>query len=573
MSSKNETIKKESIGLRGAIAAELDRGVDHFEERELQLLKFHGSYQQDDRDLRRERRKAGLEKAWQFMVRSKIPGGHLSSEQYLVHDHMADELSNGTLRFTNRQGIQQHGVLAGSLKDCIHRINTCGLTTYGACGDIVRNTMSCAVPIEDPAIEEARLLAKEISERFYARSRAYAEIWLDGEKREIENEEHDDPIYGPTYLPRKFKIGIAVPPFNDVDVLTHDVGLVADVQGKRIVGFDIYAGGGMGMSFGNLQTHPSLAQPLFYVRRNQILDTLKAIVTAQRDFGRRDDRKQARLKYLVRDRGIVWFRNEVASRLDFAPTPHKSIQLGPVDDLLGWSHQSNGFSFYGLWLPDGRVADTSLGRYRSAIREICETFDPQLTITPNANLYFSDIPDSARVSFYQILQRHKIPDATTFSRARRTSHACVSLPTCGLALAESERVFQTLMDSLDSLLALLGIHEEPLLIRMSGCPNGCARPYNADIAFVGKAPGKYSIFVGGSHRGDQLASLWKKSVSFEEIAQTLRPLLETFVSNRLHKETFSDYWHRTSPNTKFAKNSEQFHTEQEETETTTLVSP
>lgn len=564
MSSKNETIKKESKGLRGTIAAELDAGVEHFGERDLQLLKFHGSYQQDDRDLRRERRKAGLEKAWQFMVRSKIPGGRLTSAQYLAHDRMAEELSNGTLRFTNRQGIQQHGVLAGSLKSCIHTINTCGLTTYGACGDIVRNTMSCAVPIDDPAVADARSLAQEISETFYARSRGYAEIWLDGEKQPIQDEELDDPIYGTAYLPRKFKIGIAVPPFNDVDVLTHDVGIVAAVQDNRIVGFDVYVGGGMGMSFGNLRTHPSLAQPLFHVPRHRILDTLKAIVTTQRDFGRRDDRKQARLKYLIRDRGIVWFRNEAASRLTFAPTLHKSIPLGPVDDLLGWSHQSDGLSFYGLWLPDGRVADSAIGGFRSAIREICETFAPQLTITPNANIYFSDIPDGQRARFYRILKRHKVPDATSFSRARRTSHACVSLPTCGLALAESERVFQKLMDSMDSLLALLGIHEEPLLIRMSGCPNGCARPYNADIAFVGKAPGKYSIFVGGSHRGDRLASLWRKAVPFEDLVQAVRPLLEAFVSNRIVPESFSDYWRRTSAGQEFAQNAEQFHTEPEE---------
>lgn len=400
-----------------------------------------------------------------------------------------------------------------------------------------------------------------ISETFFARSRGYAEIWLDGEKLPIGEEELADPIYGNAYLPRKFKIGIAVPPFNDIDVLTHDAGIVADIRDHRIVGFDIYVGGGMGMSFGNTQTHPSLAQPLFHVHRNQIMDTLKAIVTTQRDFGRRDDRKQARLKYLVRDRGIVWFCNEVASRLSFAPAPHKSIPLGSVEDLLGWNHLSEGFSFYGLWIPDGRVADTRLGAYKSAIREICERFAPQLTITPNANLYFHRIPDSARAAFYRILLDHDVPDASSFSRARRISHACVSLPTCGLALAESERVFQGIMDTMDSLLALLGIHEEPLLIRMSGCPNGCARPYNADIAFVGKGPGKYSIFIGGSHRGDRLASLWRKSVPLEGLVQEVRPVLEEFALKRNGQESFSDFWRRVSPERSFAQASDQFHVE------------
>lgn len=559
MSTKNETIKKESIGLRGGIAAAIESGVDHFEERELQLLKFHGSYQQDDRDVRRERRKAGQSKAWQFMVRSKIPGGLLSSEQYLAHENMSNELSNGTLRFTNRQGIQMHGVLAGSLKECIRTINTSGLTTYGACGDIVRNTMACAVPVDDPAILDARKLAREISETFYARSLGYTEIWLDGKKAPLQEEEINDPIYGDSYLPRKFKIGIAVPPYNDVDVLTHDTGLVADVRNNRIAGFDVYVGGGMGMSFGNKQTHPSLGTPLFYVPRNQIIDTLKAIVKTQRDFGRRDDRKQARLKYLIRDRGIAWFRNEVVARLSFAPTPHQSIPVGAVDDLLGWHRQAEGLSFFGLWVPDGRIADTAFGKYKSALKQICEQFAPALCITPNANLYFHGIADAAKSEIEAILKQHKIPDARHFSRARRSSHACVSLPTCGLALAESERVFQGVMESLDSLLALLGIHEEPLLVRMSGCPNGCARPYNADIAFVGKGPGKYSIFVGGSYRGDRLARLWNKAVPLEDLIKTIRPLLEEFVLQRRPGEPFSDYWQRSYPAA--STDSDSFHAE------------
>ncbi len=559
MSEKNERIKKESIGLRGGIAEALEAGIDHFEERELQLLKFHGSYQQDDRDSRRERREAGLGKAWQFMVRSKIPGGLLNSEQYLTHDRMSEELANGTLRLTNRQGIQLHGVLSGSLKKCIHTINACGLSTYGACGDIVRNTMACAVPFDSPSFQESRALAKEISETFYARSRGYTEIWLDGEKLPVQEEEVEDPIYGNAYLPRKFKIGIAIPPFNDVDVLTHDTGLVADVNDDTIVGFDIYVGGGMGMSFGNKQTHPSLGSPLFHVPRNQIIDTLKAIVTTQRDFGRRDDRKQARLKYLIRDRGIVWFRNQVASRLEFAPTPHKAIPLGPVDDLLGWHPQSKGLAFYGLWIPDGRIADTPFGKHKSALREICETHSPTLTISPNANLYLHGIPESAKPEIDKILRRHEIPDASVFSRARRTSHACVSLPTCGLALAESERVFQGVMDSLDRLLAVLGIHQEPLLVRMSGCPNGCARPYNADIAFIGKGPGKYSVFIGGSHRGNHMASLWRKSVPLDSLVEEIRPILETFVSERRKDESFSDYWQRTQETERANANTDRFH--------------
>ncbi len=560
-----EDIKTGSRGLRGRIAETLAAGASHFEEEEFQLLKFHGSYQQDDRDQRAARRKAGLEKAWQFMVRSKIPGGALTSAQYLVHDRMADEIASGTVRFTDRQGIQMHGVLVGSLRDCIHRINACGLITWGACGDIVRNTMAVSSPIRDAVHREAQELASLISRTFFARSRGYSDIWLDNEKLPIAPEETDDPIYGAAYLPRKFKIAVVIPPRNDVDIFTHDAGLIAHIENGEIQGYNVVVGGSFGMSHGQIKTQPALAQPLFYVPKADVIDALKAIVMTQRDHGRRDDRKQARLKYLIIDRGVDWFRGEVLARFGKPVEPIRPFHFETVEDLLGWNEQGDGRHFYGMWVPDGRVKDTTPAEpaYRSAIRAICERFSPPLRITPNANLLFCDIAADDRAAIDAILREHRIPEPGRLTRARRVSHACVALPTCGLALAESERNFPRVMDAIDQVLRDLDLEEEPLLIRMTGCPNGCARPYNADIAFVGRAPGKYALYVGGSHRGDRLVSLVEKTVPEDQLPAKVRAMLEDFVANRKPREAFGDFWARTK-NCDQPPCAEQFHEELEQ---------
>ncbi|AHF92698.1 sulfite reductase [Opitutaceae bacterium TAV5] len=557
-----EDIKRGSRGLRCSLAEALNSTASHFGEDDFQLLKFHGSYQQDDRDQRIERRRAGLDKAWQFMVRSKIPGGALTAAQYLVHDRMADTLANGTLRLTNRQGIQMHGVLFGSLRECIRQINACGLTTWGACGDIVRNTMACATPLRDAVHREVQALAAEISRTFYARSRGYSEIWLDGEKLPLMPEETDDPVYGQAWLPRKFKIGIAVTPRNDVDVFSHGAGLVAHVVDGNIEGYSVFVGGGFGMAHGVVKTRPALAQPLFYVPKGKIIDALKAIVAAQRDHGRRDDRKQARLKYLILTRGVDWFRDEVLGRFGEAVEPAKSFRFETVEDLLGWYEQGDGRLFCGLWISDGRIqdVDTVMPAWRSAVREVLVRLGCPLRITPNANLQLCDIAPSDRDAVDSILASHRVPAPAALTRARLMSHACVALPTCGLALAESERVFQGVLDRVDEILHDLGLADEPLLIRMTGCPNGCARPYNADIAFVGRAPGKYALYVGGSHRGDRLVSLLEKSVAIEDIPSRVRALLTDFLANRKEDEPFGDYWHRTQKQGE-SPCSEQFHEE------------
>jgi sulfite reductase (ferredoxin) len=555
-----EQIKAESHSLRGKITETLQQNEQsHFADEEFQLLKFHGTYQQDDRDQRASRKQQNLDKAWAFMVRSKLPGGAMTAAQYLAHDHIAGELGNGTLRITTRQGFQTHGVLKGNLQECIRRINESGITKLGACGDVVRNTVAPAAPIDDQPHRDAQLLAKEISNTFLAKTTAYAEIWLNGERLEPSKPD-SEPIYGTHYLPRKFKIAIGIPPRNDVDVYSNDLGFIAYVEAGETKGYTIVVGGGFGMTHGKMNTYPVLAQPLGYVDRSRVIEVAKAVVTAQRDFGNRTDRKRARLKYLIEERGIEWFRNEVASRLSFHLEPAKPAKWNTVGDLLGWHEQGNGKLFYGVWVQEGRIQDSESAAFRTAFREIAEKLLLPVRLTTNCNLIFHDIEPAQKSEFEAILAKHRIPHLSKLSEVRKLAHACVALPTCGLALAESERVFPDVLAEIDKILADLSLLNEPILIRMTGCPNGCARPYNADIAFVGRAPAKYAMFVGGSITGERLVGLEEKSIHQSEIPTKVRGLLEDFVQNRVNGETFSSYWGRTHVNGPAPK-PEQFHQE------------
>jgi sulfite reductase (ferredoxin) len=597
MSSKNvEEIKAESGALRGAIQQTLDSDASHFSETEYQLLKFHGTYQQDDRDQRTARKQQNQDKAWIFMVRSKLPGGALTAAQYLEHDKVAGELGNKTLRITTRQGFQMHGVLKGNLKECIRRINESGVTTWGACGDVVRNTIAPAAPIHDAAHRDAQQLAKEISQTFLARSTAYAEIWLNDEKLPVGTsprlgqayvaadfvEEADpgsrarhseataaglsgaksqeEPIYGKHYLPRKFKIAIAIPPRNDVDVYANDLGFIAQVEKGEVKGYTVTVGGGFGMTHGKQDTYPALAKPLGYVRREQVIQTAVAVVTVQRDFGNRTDRKQARLKYLIDEKGIEWFRQEVQARLAFPLEPPREVRWETVGDLLGWHDQGQGKLFCGVWIQEGRIQDAEGVHTRSAFAKIAREFGFPIRLTTNCNLIFYNIDPDQKAAVDKILIEHGIPRPADLTQVRQLGQACVALPTCGMALAESERVFPSLLTKIEDILAELGLSEEPILIRMTGCPNGCARPYNADIAFVGRGPGKYALYVGGSITGERLVGLQQKSVSLDEIPGRVRHLLEEFVRDRFAGETFSEYWGRTHVNGPRPKQ-EQFHVE------------
>jgi sulfite reductase (ferredoxin) len=560
MASKSvEEIKSESHALRGTIEETLRSESSHFSDEEYQLLKFHGTYQQDDRDQRTARKKENLDKAWMFMVRSKLPGGALTAEQYLAHDRIAGDLGNGTLRITTRQGFQLHGVLKGDLKSCIERINDSGITTWGACGDVVRNTTGSPSPFKDEAHQDAQRLAKEISDAFLAKTRAYAEIWLNGESLNRETDE-PEPIYGKVYLPRKFKIGIAIPPRNDIDIYTNDLGFIAHLENGKVTGYTVVAGGGFGMTHGKTETFPALAQPLFFIPRESAVRAAIAVVTAQRDHGNRSDRKQARLKYLITERGIDWFREEVLKRLNVPVDPPKKVHWRTVSDAYGWHEQGDGKLFCTLWIEEGRIKDTEQRQWRSAFRELAEQFGFPIRLTTNCNIIFHDIDPSLKRQVTRVLTDHGIPRPEDLTETRRLGQACVALPTCGLALAESERVFHLVLDKIDEVLKELDLTKEPILVRMTGCPNGCARPYNADIAFVGRAPGKYAFYVGGSVTGERLAGLHEKTIAIEDIPAKVRELLGEFVENRRRNETFTSYWGRTHANGPVPK-PEQFHVE------------
>lgn len=574
-----EEIKLESNGLRGRIAEQLrDPGLSHVEDSENVLLKFHGTYQQDDRDQRAALAKEKKDKAWSFMVRSKMPGGRISAPQWLIH-HDLCVLSEGTLRLTNRQGIQLHGVLKGNLKAVIQGISKSGLTTMGACGDVVRNTMGPAAPVKDAVHADAQRLSEEISQRFLWRSSSYADIWLDGEKIELDWAQTEvnpavraqtaardaaaaDPIYGTKYLPRKFKIGIAIQPRNDVDVFSQDLGFVPHVVDGEVEGYTVTVGGGFGMSHGQLSTRPFLAQPLFYVKRRDVVDAAEAIVTTQRDHGNRTERKNARMKYTVESMGLAGFRAEVVSRLPGIETePAKPLRFSTVEDALGWFEQGDGKLFCAVYVSMGRVTDRPGGpQYLSAFNEVARDLGLPFIVTPNTNLIIADVAPEQKAAVEAILAKHAVPHAEGMTATRRVAHACVALPTCGLSLSESERALPGVLDHIDAMLRELGLQDEPILIRMTGCPNGCGRPYNADFGFVGRAPNKYALFVGGSIAGDRLAGLEQKVVTLADIPATVRPYLEAYKAERQPGETFSGWFGRTRKNGD-APTPEQFHIE------------
>lgn len=560
-----EDIKLASAGLRGQLAEQFaDLSTPSIPEESNILMKHHGSYQQDDRDQRARLNKEGKEKAWSFMIRSKMPGGRITAEQWLIHDDLCTR-AMGNMRLTNRQGIQLHGVLKGGVKEVIRNVCHSGLSTMGACGDVVRNTMGPAAPIKDEVHADTQRLTEEISNRFLWRSSAYADIWLDGEKVEpnwmkdpevnpavreaTRAPEGDDPIYGKVYLPRKFKIGVAIQPCNDTDIYSQDVGLVPHVVDGTVEGYTITVGGGFGMSHGQLGTRPFLGQPLLYARRENVVDAIEAIVTTQRDHGNRTERKNARLKYTVQTMGIDAFRDEVVRRLPGIETlPAKVLQFDTVEDDLGWHEQGDGKLYCCVYVSMGRISDVpDKPQYRSAFAEIARELGLPFIVTPNTNLIIADVDPSQKDAVNAILARHGVvhADDSGFTRARKVAHACVALPTCGLSLSESERALPGIMDKIDDILRELGLEDEPILFRMTGCPNGCGRPYNADFGFVGRAPNKYAMFVGGSIRGNRLAGLEFKSVLGDEIPARVRVFLEAFKAERQPGEIFADWFART----------------------------
>jgi sulfite reductase (ferredoxin) len=544
--SKVEQIKIQSNFLRGKIVEELNQETSHFTEEQVQLIKFHGMYQQEDRDARQARKVAGAEKAYQFMIRSRIPGGALTTEQYLVQDELANLYGNGTLRFTTRQSIQLHGVLKGDIHATIHAINKALLSTLAACGDVNRNVMACPAPIASRAQAQVQEIAHKIAMRLAPRSKAYHEIWIDGEKASTvgEEEEEVETIYGPTYLPRKFKIGVAFPGDNCVDIFTQDIGLVARIKNETLIGFTIIIGGGMGMTHGKTETYPRLATPLADVTIEQTLPVVETILTVQRDYGDRANRKHARMKYVVQERGIEWFRSEVESRLGYPLQNPGPVDFPDVDDHLGWHQQADGRWFLGLHVVNGRVKDTEQARMKTGLRHVVEHFHLNVRLTGQQNILLIDIPAEQRKAVEALLGEYNIATDPAAAGTYRFAMACPALPTCGLAVAEAERVLPDVVKQIEADMHELGLGSEPLSIRMTGCPNGCARPYMGDIGLVGRSKGLYHLYIGGDWGNTRLTTLYQAPVRIENIAATVRPLLVLWRDERQEGEHFGDYCHR-----------------------------
>jgi sulfite reductase (ferredoxin) len=535
-----ETIKEESRQLRGTVAEELAGPAEHLSEAAKNLIKFHGSYQQEDRDARKRRSKDGVGKHYMFMVRCKIPGGKVTADQYLALDDLADRYANGTLRFTTRQGLQFHGILKGDLKASIKAINDSLLTTLGACGDVERNVMACPAPVNDPVRLELQRWADVIAQEFAPRTTAYHDIWLNGENVGPATEV-DEPLYGKTYLPRKFKTGFAMTYDNCVDVFAQDLGFLAGVENGQIVGYDVLAGGGMGMSHGNANTFPHLARAICWIEPDQVLQAAEGVIRLFRDHGNRGDRKRSRLKYLVHDWGVDRFRSVLSDFVPFELQPARHSRVTAVDLHLGWHPQGDGKWFYGLSVENGRVKDDGEFRLRTALRELVTRFHPRLRLTPQQDVLLCDLDGGVKDQLESILDSHSVTRPERVSPTRQLGMACPAIPTCGLAISESERALPGIIDGVEAELSRLGLADERISIRMTGCPNGCARPYQSDIGIVGRSGNKYVLYVGGSPLGDRLNVELKDLMPGEEIVPTLRSLLEAYRDGRRSGEGLGDY--------------------------------
>jgi sulfite reductase (ferredoxin) len=544
--SKIEHLKAGSRQLRGTIAEELLHPDVPFSEGMEQLLKNHGTYQQDNRD----NRGGGEGKSYSCMVRSRVPGGKVTAAQFLAELDLCDRFGNGTLRITSRQGLQLHGVLKGNLRATIREINRVQLTTLAACGDVNRNVMCCPAPLRTDSIrEQNQQLADRIAEQMRPRTTAYFEIWLrddqTGEEKNVtEFQPVEEPIYGATYLPRKFKIGISLPEDNCVDVLTYDLGFLTVHQDGKILGYNVYVGGGQGMTPANKKTFAAVAQCLGFCSPEDALEVAVAVVKAYRDTGNRSDRKLARLKYVLAHHGLDFFREKVESHWQRKLAPARDVAITGVDDHMGWHEQGDGNWFLGINVENGRIKDDGPLRIKSGLRAVLSKYGMAARFTPLQGVILCDIKSADRDRVSRLLAEHGIAAADELTPTRRYSMACPALPTCGLSVTESERVFPGVIDALEVELKSLGLQDERISVHMTGCPNGCARPYTPDIGLVGKSRGKYTVYLGGNALGTRLAFLFRDQVPLEEIAQVVRPVLSYYKQERLPAESFGDFCHR-----------------------------
>ena len=543
--SKNEFIKEGSRQLRGTIAEGLaDVSTGAISEDDSQLTKFHGTYLQDDRDVRPERAKKKLEKAYSFMIRVRLPGGVTTSKQWLALDAIAGTYANHTLRLTTRQTFQFHGVIKSNMKRTMQALNAALLDTLAACGDVNRNVLAASNPYLSKAHAAAHELAVKVSEHLLPQTGAYHEIWLDGEQVIDETrpaKKDEEPIYGTHYLPRKFKTVIAVPPSNDVDIFAHDLGYIAILDKGKLSGWNVTVGGGMGMTHGEHDTFPRTADVLGFCTLEQAVDVAEKLVTVQRDWGNRESRKRARLKYTIEDRGLDNFRAEVEKRLGYKLGEPRPFEFTSTGDVIGWEQGADKKWHLTLFIENGRIKDLTGWSLRTALREIAEVHPGGFVVTANQNLIITNVPAKAKAKIEAILKEHGIAIGTDLSGLRRNSMACVALPTCGLALAESERFLPELLTALEELLDRAGLKDDEIVIRMTGCPNGCARPYLAEIGLVGRNPGLYNLYLGAAFNGSRLNKLYAEDVGKARIVRLLEPMFARYAKEREEGEHFGDF--------------------------------
>jgi sulfite reductase (ferredoxin) len=544
--SKAEAVKQQSRHLRGHIARDLADTNVPFDKEGYSLLKFHGVYQGYDRDSATARKQRGDDKIWQFMVRVRIPGGRLTADQYLGLDRIAENWADGSLRITTRQSIQFHGVVKSGLKAAIGAVDGALLTTLAACGDVVRTVTTVPAPIRDPVHDRLEADARRLSTHLLPQTGAYHEIWVDGEKwrEEAAAAEPADPLYGERYLPRKFKIGLAIPEDNTIDVLTNDLAIVPIWEGERLAGYDFLLGGGHGMTHNMPKTYPRLATPVAFVEPDDLLDAAAAVVRLHRDHGDRGNRRHARLKYVIAEEGEDWARERLSEYLGKTLEPCRKLPPLSVPDHLGWHQQGDGRLYLGIPVASGRIVDGEGSQIRTALREIVARFGCNPILMPSQDIILSEIEPRDRGSIEAMLRAHGVPLAEDLLPARRWALACPALPTCGLALTEAERVREDIVGAIEESLARYRLERERLSIRITGCPNGCARPYTGDIGIVGRMPGYYALFVGGDFEGTRLNTLIADKVAFAEIGAAFDPLFARFAADRRPGEGVGDFCHR-----------------------------
>ena len=535
----NEVIKTAIPTLAGNIAATVASGSDQFSADDQQFIKFHGIYQQDDRDARK------VGKKFIMMVRGRIPGGVMTPAQWIAFDDLATNYANNTLRITTRQSIQFHGVVMAGLGPLIKRINESLLSTLAACGDVNRNVMASPAPAQDNARAAMIGDVHRVVAALAPQTKAYHAIWIDGVQLNLDdpaNKDFVDPLYGKTYLPRKFKTAFVLPPVNDMDVFTNDLGFIGVVENGQLVGYNLTVGGGMGRSHGNAQTYPRLADVLGFLTPDQVVAVAKAVLTVHRDFGDRTDRKHARLKYVLQERGVDFVRNEIEQRAGFKLAPAKPFNFTTTNDTYGWHQALDGTHFLTLFVETGRVKDVDGHRMKTALRRVAEKFGSiEFRLTGNQNVILANVAAADKAAVTSLLAEHGVRTENQTSLLHGGSMACPALPTCGLALAESERALPGLIDRIEKLCGDLGLGAEEIIIRSTGCPNGCARPYMAEIGFVGKAPGRYQLWLGGNASGTRLNQLFKDVIKEADLETELRPLLARFATERAASERFGDW--------------------------------